>query len=185
MAEELMQYVNRSEAPQNNQEILTSYEWLLTFKHKPNIVFMPQDSLFEIRLTNVDLNYSEQVSVQKSQVRGGFDVIQPGLIVTSGSCTLHFQDFEDQAIAAMIQDWCEKENNRKTHRSAHKRDLYADIILYRLNSFRKKVYQIEAQTCLPSNGTYGDTYESTKNLLGKMGLTLDFEWAQKTLLNLV
>ena len=185
MAEELMQYVNRSEAPQNNQEVTTSYEWLLTFSHKPNIVFMPQDKLVEIRLTSVDLNYNETVSTVETKVRGGFDVIQPGLIDTSGTVTLNFQDFEDQAIAAMIQDWTNKSNTRREHRSAHKRDIYADIILYRLNSFRKKIYQITAETCIPTGGNYGDQYTSDKSPQGRMSLSLKSEFLEKKLLNLV
>ena len=119
------------------------------------------------------------------KVRGGFDLIQPGLINTSGTIGLNFQDFEDQAIAAMIQDWSEKSNTRDTHRSAHKRDLYADLVIYRLNSFRKKIYQIEAQTCLPENGNYGDQYTSDKSPLGKMSIQLKAEWMKKTLLNVV
>jgi len=185
MAEEYMQFVNRSEAPQNNQEVTTSYEWALTFSHKPNIVFMPQDKLHEIRLKSVGWDYNEQLSTVDVKVRGGFDLVQPGIITTNGTITLNYQDFEDQAIAAMIQDWSTKSNTRREHKSAHKRDLYADLIIYRLNSFRKPIYKIIAETCLPTTGNYGDQYNSDKSPMGNMSLMLKAEFMEKILLNLV
>ena len=182
---DFMGYVNRLTANQNNQEILTSYEWEIQFDHKPNIVFWPEDNLHKIRIKNVSLSGGEPTGLSQSTDLRGFHLVQPGFQQNSGSISISYQDFEDQAIAAMIQDWADKCNTRDTHRSAHKRDLYCDITLIRLNSFRKPVNQYICRTGIPDGGQYGDSWSESKSLMGAMGITIQFEFIQKQLLNLV
>ena len=180
-----MNYINRLQANQNNQEILTSFEWEIQFDHKPNIVFFPEDNLHKIRIKNLNLTGGDPSNLNMSTELRSFTLIQPGLQGNKGSISFNYQDFEDQAIAAMIQDWADKCNTRDTRRSAHKRDLYCDMTVIRLNSFRKPVNQYKCLVGLPSSGSYGDQYQGNKSMLGEMSLQIDFEFVSKDLLNLV
>lgn len=185
MSEDLMKNINRGQATQNNQEIPTSYEWILQFTHKPNIVFMPNVDLMDIRLKSVNITGGEPSNSLLSTELRSFKVHQPALQPNSGSLTLNYQDFEDQAIVAYIQDWMDKCNTRDTRRSAHKRDLYCDAVLTRLNSFRQPINKYVCETGLPSNGAYGDQYTSEKSLIQGQSITIQFEFMQKKLLNLI
>lgn len=180
-----MNYVNRLQANQNNQEIPTSYEWEIQFDHKPNIVFWPEDALHKIRIKTVNLTGGDPTGLSQSTELRAFHLVQPGLQPANGTVSFAYQDFEDQAIAAMIQDWADKCSTRDTHRSAHKRDLYCDITLIRLNSFRKPINQYKCLVGLPQNGSYGDQFTDNKTMLGQMGLTIDFQYISKDLLNLI
>ena len=179
----LMSEITRSNMRMDTQEILTSFDWELEFTHKPNAVFYPGDQTLILRLKNVSLNTDTTNSVLQAQLRG-FTVIQSGLTENSGQLTLNFQDFEDQAIAAFLEDWVTKCNTRSTRRSVHKRDLYADITVRRLNSFRKAVREWRCETCLPSSGSPNDQFTAEKALLGDCSLQLMCEYIDNSFLNL-
>ena len=180
-----MDFINRNNMKMNAQEILTSFEWDVEFTKKPAAVFWPGDDTFHIRLNSVQPPGADGSSnqVQQAEMRG-FTLIQSGLTENSGSLSMNFQDFEDQAIVAFLEDWVTKCNTRDTRRSIHKRDLIADIKVTRYNSFRKPVKEWICETCLPAQSGYGDQFTAQKALLGQCSLNLQVEYFTTHLLNL-
>lgn len=178
-----MDKIKRSEMKMGYQEVLTSFEWELKFVTKPAAVYYPGDDIIAVRLKDVNLSAPSQNELMNIAMRGGHTLKQAGLTSNTGTCELVFQDFEDQAVTAFIEDWITKMNSRDTRRGAHKRDLYADITLTRLNSFRKSVKEWVMEGCLPDSGNYGDQFSSEKSPLGNVTLSLAVEWFTTKLLN--
>jgi len=165
---------------------LTSYEWEIDIT-PPNAVYWPGDSLIKIRLTEVTVPGQGGSNNENGVVvlRGGFKLHQGGLTKNSDEpLVLHLQDFEDQAVIAMLEDWITKKSTRDTQRGVHKRDYISDLItVRRLNVFRVPVREWRCEGCIPNVATYDDVFNSEKGLLGKEQLAFDVDYWETQLLN--
>lgn len=168
-----MDFINKA-AMMDKKDILSSFDWELVCTSKPKAIYWPGDLIIKGRTTSVELPADLSIENQKSEMRG-ITLITPGEVINSGTLTLNYQDFEDQAFTAFFLDYAYKSNNPLTRRSLRKEDLVSDWDFYRLNVNRQPVRACRMRTCLVSDGSMGDAQDTEKVNIQKGKLTFDVQ----------
>ena len=178
-----MDLINKDSMIDRTTQLLTSFEWDLTFKTWPPAVFCPGQSIFRIRTTGIEPPKWPDNTPISAQLHG-FRVIQSGLTENTGTFTINYQDFEDQSLVAFFLDWTYKSCDPATRSGYRNEDLMSDIILYRLNSSRKATKMWKCMGCLPANVNHNDAMNSDKTPIGDGTISLEVEYYEIKLLNL-
>ena len=178
-----MERIKRSDIKSNNKEMLTSYHWDLVITKVPNAIYYPGDPIIQVRLKEVSGLPDRSPATLETKIRG-FTLYQPGQMDNNAAGVVFtFADFEDQTIEAFILDYIYKSDNPSDHRSLHKQDLIMSCELFRLNSALEPVNKWILETGLITGSTLPNNYTSEKTILEGHAITMNFEYAEKVLLN--
>lgn len=171
-----MDFINKA-SMQRKGDILSSFDWELVCITKPKACYYPGDLVIRGRTNSVDLPPDLDVENAKTEMRG-YTVLSPGKVTNTGTFSINFQDFEDQAMTAFFLDLIYKTNNPLTRRSLRKEDLVSDWDFYRLNVNREPVRACRMRTCLVSGGTMGDVQDTEKAPIqkGKIDFDIQLYW---------
>lgn len=144
-ASELMQqndqlnYINYDNLRENNREFLRSDTWDFEFTIPAAAVYFPGNALLKRRMINVNPQFPVTLSQMTAVIRQ-FSINQQVFSgTTSGTISIDYMDFEDQAIMAWLDDWRDKIGGRKDRYAFRKEDVVAEGVLTIMNSSRRPI----------------------------------------------
>lgn len=181
----LNNYIQYDTLKEGNKEFLRGDLWAFEFTSAPRIVYYPGDSIFNTRLTQVNIGIDNSVNGFEKRLRGNFTVYQKTGQNTAGTLSLGFVDREDQAITYFMDDWHQKIADRDTKYSFRKEDLVAECKLTFFNSSRIAVRTLEFHNCILADRTFDENGVAEDGSdRADVQMTMNFEHFTRTFDNL-
>lgn len=180
-----MDHINRSLVGNNNGDIINQFNWDLEFVSTPTAVYWPGDALFKSRLVTLGAMPADiSIDLQTAEVGGGFSVLQTGSVDRSPfDLSMEFQDYEDQSIGYFVRDWYRKVEDPVTKFGYPKAALIMNMNVLQLTNNRVPVKRWKFYAGLPANAGTNENFGRTKEVNGKVNLTIKFEWWDDEILN--
>ena len=146
-----LNYINYDTLSEEHKEFLRSDLWDFTFTQPANAVYFPGNAMLHARTKAV--NPSVNVGLgQMSAVIRQFTIQQAVISgTTAGTIGIDYQDREDQAINAWLDDWRDKIWGREHRYSFRKEDTIAQGRLTMYNSSRKPIRIYDLLTIQPQD----------------------------------
>jgi hypothetical protein len=175
-----LNYINYDQLSQERKEFLRSDLWDFTWTVPCNAVYFPGDAFVKARTQAVNPSFNSAIG-QLSAIIRNFQIYQNTYSgTTAGTISITYQDFEDQAIMAWLDDWREKLGDREHRYTFRKEDTCAEGRLTVYNSSRKPiriydVYTIQLQDP-GAPGLYSPSYNSDDPAnMGEITANFSFE----------
>lgn len=138
-----LNYINYQSISQEHREFLRSDVWDFHWTQPPAAVYFPGNDFLKTRLQAVNPQFPTQMG-QMSAVIRQIQINQATKSGTSsGTFTLDFMDFEDQAIKMWLWDWEDKCGSNEERYSFRKEDVIAEARITVMNSSRKPIMAYE------------------------------------------
>jgi len=179
-----LNYINYDKLNQERKEFLRSDLWDFTWTKPCNAVYFPGNAFVKARTIGVNPSINFSGTTELTATIRGFTVRQNVYSgTTSGTITIQYQDFEDQAIMAWLDDWREKLGDRENRYTFRKEDTCAEGTLTVFNSSRKaiRLYTLKCiQLSDPGiSGLYTPSFTSDDpSNMGDISATFSFEHCQ-------
>lgn len=175
-----LSYINYDDLNQSGYEFLRSDLWDFQFTVPAPAVYFPGNDFVRRRMRAVTPTFNSSIGQLGAVIRG-FQIWQNTYSgTTAGTITIEYQDFEDQAIMAWLDDWREKLGDRSNRFSFRKQDTVAQGELTVFNSSRVAIrkYTIKSiQLQDPgASGLYSPGFNSEDpSDLGQISANFSFE----------
>lgn len=173
-----LNYINYETISEDNKEFLRSDVWDFTFTQAANAVYFPGNALLKARTQAVNPQFPVGLG-QMSAVIRQFTIQQTTISgTTAGTISIDYNDREDQAITAWLDDWRDKCGTRESRFSWRKEDTIAQGRLTMMNSSRKPIRIYEILTIQPTdvgNGLNPAFNSDDPQNVGQVSATFAFE----------
>jgi len=175
-------HITRESIAGDQKDIVSGFFWEFIVNKWPNAVYYPGDQVFKTRLMTCSPP-SDISSAPLETNLHGFDIIMPGDIARSGSCGGVFQDFIDQSIINIFQDWSDKTQDAETRLSLPKSELYMDASVFQLDRQLNPIRMWEMRTGLLENWDCPPNFGGDNNIGGQVSFSIKFEFIKPKVLN--
>lgn len=174
-----LNYINYETLSEEHKEFLRSDLWDLEFIQYPAAVYFPGNTLLKARTTGCTPSFGAGLTEISAIIRQ-FNIRQTVISgQTNGTISVDYNDREDQAIRAFIDDWRDKLWNRQNRYTFRKEDTIATVKLTHFNSSRKPIaefimYAVQLQGGADDIINKGFTSDDPSNI-GEYNITYSFE----------
>jgi hypothetical protein len=173
-----LNYINYATLSEEHKEFMRSDLWDIDFVIPPAAVYFPGNALLKARTQGVDPSFPGGLTELTAIIRQ-FTIRQTVMSgTTAGTFTINYQDREDQAISAFLDDWRDKLGGRVDRYTFRKEDTIAECRLTMYNSSRKPIRIYTLKAVQPSDGTPALTHSFTSDdpaMLGTINAPFSFE----------
>lgn len=173
-----LSYINYETISDEHKEFLRSDTWDFQFTVPAAAVYFPGNQLLRARTVSISPQFPVNIGQMQATIRQ-FTILQNTISgTTSGSISFEYQDREDQAIIAWLDDWRDKLGSREHRYAFRKEDTIAQGKLTLMNSSRMPIRIYEILTMQPIDSGQGLSPMLTSDDpvdVGKISATFTFE----------
>jgi hypothetical protein len=173
-----LNYINYETLSENNKEFLRSDVWDFFWSQPAAAVYFPGNAMLRARTQAVNPQFPVQLGQMTAIIRQ-FQIQQSTISgTTAGSISIDYNDREDQAIFAWLDDWRDKCGDREHRYAFRKEDVVAQGRLTIYNSSRKpiRIYDcLTMQITDPGNGLNPSLNSDDPQNVGQVSATFSFE----------
>lgn len=173
-----LNYINYDTLSEEHKEFLRSDVWDFQFTQPANAVYFPGNALLKARTQAVNPQFPVALGQMQAVIRQ-FTIQQTTISgTTAGSLSIDYNDREDQAIMAWLDDWRDKCGDREHRYTFRKEDLIAQGRLTVYNSSRKPIRIYTVMTIQPTdvgNGLNPSLTSDDPQNVGTISATFSFE----------
>lgn len=173
-----LNYINYETISENNKEFLRSDVWDFQFTQPAAAVYFPGNALLKARTQAISPQFPTQIGQMTAVIRQ-FQIQQSTISgTTAGTIGIDYNDREDQAIMAWLDDWRDKCGDRQNRYAFRKEDTVAQGRLTIYNSSRKPIREYELLTMQivdPGNGLNPSLTSDDPQNVGQISASFSFE----------
>lgn len=182
-----LNYINYDTISESNKEFLASDVWDFQFTQPAAAVYFPGNALLKARTISVSPQFPVALTEMTATIRQ-FTIRQTVISgTTAGTIGIDYNDREDQAIMAWLDDWRDKTGDREHRYRFRKEDVSAQGRVTIYNSSRKpiRVYDLLTMQILDSGTLLNPpmTSDDPQNV-GQTSATFSFEHYHCTFKNI-
>lgn len=178
MPSNILNYRDYNQVAENGREFPRSDIWEVKFLRRPAGVYVPSDTVINLRTNEVDLGIPGDMSMIEQEVKG-FTIHQAGIVKTNGVLSLTSIDREDFSLSFLKESWMQSMSTRRNHASGRKIDYSAEMqfILYNTNRVPIKEF-VFYNLVLQDNEQAGETgFSSTSaDSIGAITIAMAYEY---------
>lgn len=180
-----LKHIDYHKINESQKEFLRSDMWEFQFIAPPACTYYPGNDYVAARLKAVSPQFPALFGGKIAATIRQFEIHQTGSVRSNGDITLTFQDREDQAMTAFVEDYAQKASDRDNRFSFRKEDLICECKLIIFNTSRIPVREYRMFGCIPTQGNFNEGNFGSEDAaeIGEVSLTLSFEHYKKFLLN--
>lgn len=173
-----LNYINYDTLSEEHKEFLRSDTWDFQFTAAANAVYFPGNALLRARTQAVNPQFPVGLGQMTAVIRQ-FTIQQTTISgTTAGTIGIDYNDREDQAIIAWLDDWRDKCGDREHRYTFRKEDTIANGRLTIYNSSRKPLRIYSVLTMQPTdvgNGLNPSLTSDDPQNVGQVSATFAFE----------
>lgn len=173
-----LNYINYETLSEEHKEFLRSDVWDFQFTQAANAVYFPGNALLKARTQAVNPQFPVGLGQMTAVIRQ-FTIQQTTISgTTAGTIGIDYNDREDQAIMAWLDDWRDKCGGRENRFTFRKEDTIAMGRLTIFNSTRKPIRIYSVLTMQPTdvgNGLNPSLNSDDPQNVGQISATFSFE----------
>lgn len=173
-----LNYINYETLSEEHKEFLRSDVWDFQFTEPAAAVYFPGNALLKARTQAVNPQFPVGLGQMTAVIRQ-FTIQQTTISgTTAGTLGIDYNDREDQAILAWLDDWRDKCGTRENRYSWRKEDTIAQGRLTIYNSSRKPIRIYSILTIQPTdvgNGLNPSLNSDDPQNVGQVSATFSFE----------
>lgn len=173
-----LNYINYETLSEEHKEFLRSDIWDFQFTEPAAAVYFPGNALLKARTQAVNPQFPVGLGQMQAVIRQ-FTIQQTTISgTTAGSLSIDYNDREDQAINAWLDDWRDKCGGREHRYVFRKEDTIAQGRLTMYNSSRKPIRIYDVLTMQPTdigNGLNPAFNSDDPQNVGQISATFSFE----------
>jgi len=173
-----LNYINYETLSEEHKEFLRSDVWDFQFTEPAAAVYFPGNAMLRARTQAVNPQFPVGLGQMTAVIRQ-FTIQQTTISgTTAGSMGIDYNDREDQAIMAWLDDWRDKCGGRENRYVFRKEDTIANGRLTVYNSSRKPIRIYQVLTMQPTdvgNGLNPALNSDDPQNVGTISATFSFE----------
>lgn len=139
-----LNYINYDTLSEEHKEFLRSDVWDFQFTQPANAVYFPGNALLKARTMSVSPQFPLGLGKMTAVIRS-FTIQQATISgTTAGTIGIEYNDREDQAITAWLDDWRDKVGGREHRYTYRKEDTIAQgrLTIYNSSRIPLRIYSL-------------------------------------------